>query len=158
MPSTVLRPQKEYGIRTGSYEGYNGIYLWIPVENEELFAVIEKGITLNERSFTTPDGEFDIEVVEIVDINNSCCLSTNDHKIIYTFDSNEGTQILEFLGMNLTKVYHNYMEINGDPCLTSTIVRNTDPIVKDTKTAKLILRPGVVYHKTIERRSIFLFR
>ena len=59
--------------------------------------------------------------------------------------------------MNLTKVYHNFIEINGDPCLASTIVRNTDPIVKNTNTAKLALRSGVVYHKRSKEEPYFSF-
>jgi len=155
MTLTILRPQKEYGLHIGTHEGGKGIFLWKPQTDEAICVVINGGITLNERSVTTAEGEFDIEDIEFVDIDGSCCLSTYEDKILYTFNRIDGAQILDFLDMNVAKLETGFVELDGEPYISSFTFRNTVPRLKKTKHVKLDLRSGVSYHKESDKSAYF---
>ena len=155
MPLQTLHPQEEYGLRIGSHEGDKGIILWMPQTDEAICVVINGGITLNERTITSDEGEFDIEEIEIANIDGSCCLATSDDKILFTFNKIDGTQIEDFLGMNRIVSESGFMEIDGEPHIAKTTYKNTSPSAHSVKVAKLVLRPGVVYNKENPKRFTY---
>ena len=155
MPPTALRPRKEYGLRIGTYEGDKGISLWLPQTDEAICVVVNGGITLNERSVTTTDGEFDINDIEIVDIDGSCCLITAEDRILHTFDRIDGIQILDFLDMNVVDLEIGFVELNGEPHISSFTSRNTVPRLESTKIVHLTIRSSISYHKKTDIPAYF---
>ena len=158
MAPAALRPQKEYGLRIASYEGTKSIFLWDPQTDEALCVVINGDIIPNKRSITTAEGEFSIEDIEIIELDDSCCLSTSDEKVIYTFDKVSGSQILDFLDMNAVDIQIGFVELLGNPYISTSCIRKTVPPSRNTtKTVKLNLRPGVTYSKKSSKDPYFSF-